>query len=305
MAIYRATTANRYLFDAFAMGIIEAFIILSVLALVYFLAQIIILTRPGIIASFRQSAEQPAPVAESEPNEPPRLSKSLRVQFRDTSEVKTGMETIAPEPIAASAPQTAPTGPEALPAHRPWIVPVLGAFNILAALALFGMASAEFVVGTVAFNSAEVRGAALVGPRKLVSHPETMRQVVIMLASSALGYLGAVGLFVGGIGLLRRRRWGRRTSLSFAALGAAHFVAVLAAIAMNLVDPVQHTQFGFSQVGYHIIHPMWIMLVILGLAFFLAQIIILTRPRIIASFGRPAEQPALVAGSKREWLSMH
>ncbi len=284
MAIYLAVTVHTYRFDAFAADIMAVFIMFSI----FFLAQIIILTRPGIIAAFRQPAEQLAPVVESKFNEPPPLSKSHRARFEHANEVKTGVETIAPEPIAASAPQTAPERPNAPSSVRPWIVPVLGLSNFLAALALLGMATAEFVVGTVAFSSSEVRGVGLVGPHQLVSHSETMRQAVIMLGSSVLGYLGAVGLFVGGIGLLKWRRWGHRTTLSFAVLEAAHFIAVLAAIAMNLVDPVHHTEFGFSQVGYRIIHPMWIMLVILGLAFFLAQIIILTRPGILAPFRQPA-----------------
>ncbi len=172
------------------------------------------------------------------------------------------------------------------------IVPVLGGFNLVFAMALLGMASEEYIAGS------EVE---YVIHASHDSRLEDKRQLVIMWSSAALRGLAAVGLLAGGIGLLTRRRWGHPAALSFAVLEAAQSAAVLAVMAISIrSDAIFHVPNGraVSPVGYRIIDRWWLELVVLELVYFLVQIIILTRPGIIASFWQQAEQPAPVVEKK-------
>lgn len=223
------------------------------------------------------------------------LEKEPEQRYQHASDVKTEVEAI----VRGTSGRTLAT-------RRPRIIPILGVLNILLALLILFLSSADLLIGDDPDDIFAKAGEGQVGYQ------------IYMTVSPILHYISGAVLFAAGIGLLLGLAWARKGAIAVCIFELATFVIEIPFILLYVLVPIFQdipneaaildAPEGLLVLGY-LVFCAGIMLA--GLGYLVAQLVILQRPRVVAAFaggdaaatGVSKTQPRPLQASPRKWIS--
>lgn len=199
------------------------------------------------------------------------LEKEPEQRYQHASDLKTEVEAI----VRSDIPRAETTGSH----RRPRIIPILGIMNILLALIVLFLSSAELLIGDDPEDIFAKAGQGQAGYQ------------IYMSVFPILHYLSGAVLFTAGIGLLLGLPWARKGAIAVCVFELAIFVIeipfmllyVLAPIFQNISNEAAALELPEPVLALvHLVFIAGIGLTVLG--YLVAQLVILQRPRIVAAF---------------------